>query len=151
MGDGVDTRGLHDAGEDRVVLVGADVLGALELHRGLAGVEADDDLDVRIGFERRRNVGLSDVEPPAPHLERPQRRQLLVLAVTLSLPLEASAQRVVVRTGHRTRVTTVVAPAGGTAVVVNPPGRGNTTVVRTGRRGNTVVNTPGPGRVVIRH
>ncbi len=96
-------------------------------------------------------MGLSDVEPPAPHLERPQRRQLLVLAVTLSLPLEASAQRVVVRTGHRTRVTTVVAPAGGTAVVVNPPGRGNTTVVRTGRRGNTVVNTPGPGRVVIRH
>ena len=57
-------------------------------------------------------------------------RLLLVLAVTLSLPLEASAQRVVVRTGHRTRVTTVV---------------------RTGRRGNTVVNTPGPGRVVIRH
>lgn len=78
-------------------------------------------------------------------------RLLLVLAVTLSLPLEASAQRVVVRTGRRTRVTTVVAPAGGTAVVVNPPGRGNTTVVRTGRRGNTVVNTPGPGRVVIRH
>ncbi|TAK28718.1 MAG: hypothetical protein EPO40_12900 [Myxococcaceae bacterium] len=102
-------------------------------------------------------------------------RLLFALAVAMSLPVVASAQRVVVRTGHRSRVTTVVAPAGGTTVVVNPPGPGNTTVVRTGRRGNTVVNqpaapaaaptvsvrtgrrgntvvnTPGPGRVVIHH
>ena len=79
-------------------------------------------------------------------------RLLLVLAVSVALPAAASAQRVVVRTGHHGRhgATVVVAPNQNSVVVVNPPGPGNRTVVRTNRRGNTVINTPGPGRVVIR-
>jgi hypothetical protein len=49
--DRVDARRLHDAGEDGVVLVGAYVLGAFELYFGLAGVEADQHIDGRIGLE----------------------------------------------------------------------------------------------------
>ena len=37
--------------EDRVGLVGADVLGALELDLGLVAVEPDDDVDVGICLE----------------------------------------------------------------------------------------------------
>ena len=57
--DGVDLGGLHDAGEDRVALVGPHELGALELDGRLDGVEADDHLDVGVGLE-----GLGD--PAAP-------------------------------------------------------------------------------------
>lgn len=81
-------------------------------------------------------------------------KSIISAVLTLSLaalPMAADAQVVVRTRGRHTRVTTVVAPGGGTAVVVNPLRRGNTTIVRTGRRGNTVINTPGPGRVVVRH
>src|SRR5205814_5618067 len=46
--DRVDLGGLHDAAEDRVRLFGLDVLGALELHARLSGVEADDDVDIGV-------------------------------------------------------------------------------------------------------
>jgi hypothetical protein len=62
--DGVDLRGLHDAGEDGVALVGLDELGALQLDPGLLGVEADDRLDVGVVLDR-----LS--QPPTPEAAQP--------------------------------------------------------------------------------
>ena len=59
MHDGVDLGGLHDAGQDRIALVGAHVLGALEGHGGLGRVEAHDHLDVGIPLE-----GLRHAAPP---------------------------------------------------------------------------------------
>ena len=56
--DRVDLGRLHDAGEDRVVLVGAHELGALErAPSGSSRVEADDDLDVGSCLERLRDAG----------------------------------------------------------------------------------------------
>lgn len=52
MDDRVDLSGPHDPGEDRVVGVDADVLGAFQFDGGLGGVEPDDDLDVGILLER---------------------------------------------------------------------------------------------------
>ena len=59
MHDRVDLGGLHDAGQDRVVLVAAHVLGALQLDRRFLAVESDDHVDVGVAFERLR-------DPPAP-------------------------------------------------------------------------------------
>ena len=44
--DRVDLRRLHDAGQDRVVLVAAHVLGPVQLDRRLDAVESDDDIHV---------------------------------------------------------------------------------------------------------
>ena len=49
--DGVDLGRPDDAAEDRVLLVGADELGALERDLGLLGAESEDHLDVRLGLE----------------------------------------------------------------------------------------------------
>src|SRR5262245_45991022 len=70
--DRVDLGGAHDAGQDRVALVGAHVLGAVEGHGGLAGVEADDDVDVGLGLQRLRDAAAPERakpgdEYPAPH------------------------------------------------------------------------------------
>ena len=52
MHDRVDLRGFHDAGQDRIALVGADVFGALEFDLRLDGVEADDHFDVGVHLQR---------------------------------------------------------------------------------------------------
>ena len=56
MQDRVDLRGFHDAGQDRIALVGAHVFGALELDFRLDGVEADDHLDVGVFLQRQRGA-----------------------------------------------------------------------------------------------
>ena len=57
--DGVDLGCLHDAVDDRVVLVGAHEFGPLEGNRGGVGAHAQDHFEVRVGFE-------SLDHPPAP-------------------------------------------------------------------------------------
>ncbi len=73
--DGVDLRRLHDAGQDRVALVGAHELGALERHRRRAGVEAHDDVDAGVALERLRDASAPERaqpgdEDPAPAHQR---------------------------------------------------------------------------------
>src|SRR5690606_33535641 len=47
----VDPGGPHDARQDRVALVRADVLGALELDGRLVGAEPDDHVDRRVALD----------------------------------------------------------------------------------------------------
>ncbi|MFO0646704.1 MAG: hypothetical protein U0326_10735 [Polyangiales bacterium] len=84
---------------------------------------------------------------------------VLALMAVLTVPMAASAQRVVVNPPGPGRVvvhgarhphtTVVVNPPGPGRVVVNPPGPGRV-VVTPPPPNRVVINPPGPGRVVIR-
>ena len=64
MQDGVNLRGLDDAGQDRIVLIGADELGPLQRDGRLARVEANDDLHVGIALEGLRQAAAPEGGQP---------------------------------------------------------------------------------------